>query len=314
LDLGTRFADGYLQVHASLVLADIQQARSQTAHAQHRLHVLLAQMQPQHPPLLHREILLAQARLQLAALDLTAVEHWSITSTMHWENLPLLHQEPFLLLVARLLLAQEKIIPLQPVEPERSHASGMAGRKSKVDEALHLLERRRVEAHQQGRTRSDLEMLILIALLHFAQQRQSQAWQRLREALTLAHAESYQRLFLDEGEQMEDLLRAVLPTIGKEPSDTYVRTLLRAFARQHLEQVAPAVAGSPVSARLIEPLSPQEHRVLRLLVAGFENPEIAEAMVVSNNTVKTQVQSIYRKLKVKSRKEARETVRGQHLL
>ena len=93
-----------------------------------------------------------------------------------------------------------------------------------------------------------------------------------------------------------------------------MRTLLRAFARHQLEQVAPAAAGSPASARLIEPLSPQEQRVLRLLVAGFSNPEIAEAMVVSNNTVKTQVQSIYRKLGVSSRKEAREAVRGQHLL
>jgi LuxR family transcriptional regulator, maltose regulon positive regulatory protein len=177
-----------------------------------------------------------------------------------------------------------------------------------------LLARRKVEARQQGRTRSDVEMLVLMALLHFAHQRQSQAWQRLREALALAYAEGYQRLFLDEGEPMMALLRAVLPMIGKEPPDTYVRTLLRAFARQQLEQFAPAAAGSPGSARLIEPLSPQEERVLRLLVAGFSNPEIAEAMVVSNNTVKTQVQSIYGKLGVSSRKEAREAVRSQRLL
>lgn len=314
LDLGTRLADETLQVHASLVLVGIQHARGQTAHAQHLLHVLLARMQPQHPPLLHREILVAQARLQLAALDLTAVERWSITSTMHRESVPLLHQEQEELMVARLFIAQEKAIPLRPAEPEGSHESGIAGRNSKVDEALHLLSRRQVEARQQGRTRSDLEMLILMALLHFTQQRQPQAWQRLREALTLAYAEGYQRLFLDEGEEMVALLRAVLPAIGKELPDTYVRTLLLAFARQHLEQVAPAAAGSPVAARLIEPLSPQEQRVLRLLVAGFSNPEIAEAMVVSNNTVKTQVQSIYRKLGVSSRKEAREAVRGQHLL
>src|SRR5260221_103161 len=142
-------------------------------------------------------------------------------------------------------------------------------------------------SQHKGRTRSDLEMLILMALLHFTQQRQSQAWQRLREALTLAYAEGYQRLFLDEGEQMVALLRAVLPTIGKELPDTYVRTLLLAFARQHLEQVAPSAAGSPVAARLIEPLSPQEHRALRLLVAGFSTPAIAEAMMGSNNNVKT---------------------------
>jgi LuxR family transcriptional regulator, maltose regulon positive regulatory protein len=314
VDLGTRFADESLQVHASLVLADIQQARGQTAQAQHLLQVLLAQMPPRHPPLLHREIRVAQARLQLAARDLTAVEHWSITSAMYRESIPLLLQEQEELMVARLFMAQEKASALRPAEPERSHARGMAGRKSKGDEALHLLARRQVEARQQGRTRSDVEMLILMALLHFAHQRQSHAWQRLREALALAHAEGYQRLFLDEGEPMMALLRAVLPMIGKEPPDTYVRTLLRAFAQQQLEQFAPAAAGSPGSARLIEPLSPQEERVLRLLVAGFSNPEIAEAMVVSNNTVKTQVQSIYRKLGVSSRKEAREAVRGQHLL
>jgi LuxR family maltose regulon positive regulatory protein len=314
LELGTRLADEPLQVHASLVLADIQQARGQTAQAQHRLQVLLAQMQPHHPPLLHREILAAQARLQLAARDLTAVEHWSITSAMQRESLPLLLQEQEELLVARLLLAQEQATLPRPAEPEGSHARDTAGRKSKGDETLHLLERRQVEASRQGRTRSDVEMLVLMALLHFAHQRQSLAWQRLREALALAHAEGYQRLFLDEGELMVALLRAVLPTLGKDPPDTYVRTLLRAFAWQQLEQVAPAAAVSPVAARLIEPLSPQEYRVLRLLAAGFSNPEIAEAMVVSNNTVKTQVQSIYRKLGVSSRKEAREAVRGQHLL
>ena len=54
--------------------------------------------------------------------------------------------------------------------------------------------------------------------------------------------------------------------------------------------------------------------MLRLLVAGLSNPEIAEALVVSINTVKTQVRSIYRKLNVKSRKEARSAARSQNLL
>src|SRR5260370_18177833 len=122
--------------------------------------------------------------------------------TMLQERMPLSHQEQEVLVFARLVMAQEKAIPLRPAEPEGSHARDMAGRNSKLDEALYLLERRQVEARQQGRTRSDMEMLILIALLHFTQQRQSQAWQRLREALTLAYAEGYQRLFLDEGKPM----------------------------------------------------------------------------------------------------------------
>jgi len=43
---------------------------------------------------------------------------------------------------------------------------------------------------------------------------------------------------------------------------------------------------------------------LRLLAAGNSNAEIARELVVSVNTVRTQVQSIYRKLNVNNRVEA----------
>lgn len=56
----------------------------------------------------------------------------------------------------------------------------------------------------------------------------------------------------------------------------------------------------------LEPLSRQEQRVLRLLVADLSYPEIARELVVSINTVKTQVNSIYRKLNVHNRRQARD--------
>ncbi len=65
---------------------------------------------------------------------------------------------------------------------------------------------------------------------------------------------------------------------------------------------------------LIEPLSAHEQRVLRLLAAGMSNPDIARELVVSVNTVKTQLQSIYRKLNVNSRAEARAAARRLNLL
>jgi LuxR family maltose regulon positive regulatory protein len=55
---------------------------------------------------------------------------------------------------------------------------------------------------------------------------------------------------------------------------------------------------------MLEPLSPRERTVLHLLAAGLSNPEMAEELVVSLNTVKTQVSSLYRKLDARSRKEA----------
>ena len=76
------------------------------------------------------------------------------------------------------------------------------------------------------------------------------------------------------------------------------------FEREHHASTTP----------LIEPLSPQERRVLRLLVAGRTNPEIARELVVSVNTVKAQVKSIYRKLDVGSRMEAAEVARRLQLL
>jgi len=177
-----------------------------------------------------------------------------------------------------------------------------------------LLESWQVEAHETGRTRSEVESLVLIARAAFAQQRQFHTFSRLRAVLSLAQAEGYQRLFLDEGEAMVALLRAALPTLRMDRCEPYVRMLLRTFAQLHLEQGAALALsnfGLPLS---LSPLSPQEQRVLRLLVAGYSNPEIAETLVVSVNTVKTQVRSIYRKLSVKSRKEARETMRSQNLL
>jgi LuxR family maltose regulon positive regulatory protein len=63
-----------------------------------------------------------------------------------------------------------------------------------------------------------------------------------------------------------------------------------------------------------ELLSAQERRVLALLADGCSNPQIAEELVVSVNTVKTQLKSIYRKLNVTSRQSAAAVARRQQLL
>lgn len=48
----------------------------------------------------------------------------------------------------------------------------------------------------------------------------------------------------------------------------------------------------------LEPLSPQEQHVLRLLVSGHTNQEIAKELVISVNIVKDHVKYLYRKLGV----------------
>ena len=51
-------------------------------------------------------------------------------------------------------------------------------------------------------------------------------------------------------------------------------------------------------------LSTRESEVLKFLVKGLSNPEIARKMLISESTVKAHVSSILRKIKVKNRIEA----------
>lgn len=55
---------------------------------------------------------------------------------------------------------------------------------------------------------------------------------------------------------------------------------------------------------LDEPLSEREDEVLQLLARGRRNPEIARALMISENTVKAHLKSIYRKLGVGDRVRA----------
>ena len=109
---------------------------------------------------------------------------------------------------------------------------------------------------------------------------------------------------------MAALLQTLIPQVREQALRTYARSILHTFAQERGKTVAPAEL---FPRQLIEPLSPQELRVLRLLVAGRSNQEIALEHIVSINTIRTQVQSIYRKLGVNNRVGACEMVRQLNL-
>jgi LuxR family maltose regulon positive regulatory protein len=110
---------------------------------------------------------------------------------------------------------------------------------------------------------------------------------------------------------MAALLYTLIPQIHEQILRIYARSILHAFTQERGEMEA-STAHFP--GQLIEPLSSQELRVLRLLVAGRSNREIALEQIVSINTIRTQVQSIYRKLGVNNRVGACEMARQLHLL
>jgi LuxR family maltose regulon positive regulatory protein len=79
-------------------------------------------------------------------------------------------------------------------------------------------------------------------------------------------------------------------------------------------EIQPEPRAAEVQRQGAEPLSRQELRVLRRLCAGQAYTEMAEALIVPPNTIKTQVSSIYRKLGVSRRAEAIAVTGRLHLL
>jgi LuxR family maltose regulon positive regulatory protein len=262
--------------------------RGETAAARQRIKALLARTattQSDQAWPLSREILTLQARLALAHDDLVAVQRW-ITGLdrSSGQSFPLA-TEPEKLMLARWHLAQ--------------------GRR---EEALQLLQDLLRDAQETGRRRSAFEAQGLLALAYAADELQGQAWQSLLTLLEQTCTEGYLRLFLDEGEAMVALLRTLVLHVREQPLLAYVQSIIRAFAgSQGILATSPATL-------LAEPLSSQELRVLRLLVPGCSNPEIAHELVVSVNTVRTHIQNIYRKLDAHNRAAAIEAARQLHLI
>jgi LuxR family maltose regulon positive regulatory protein len=97
------------------------------------------------------------------------------------------------------------------------------------------------------------------------------------------------------------LLRQAL---SEDIAPNYVARLLAAFDEE------PEAITIAMNA-LVEPLSDRELEVLRLIVAGLSNPEIAEELFIAVSTVKSHVNNIYGKLAVENRIQA--TARAQNL-
>jgi LuxR family maltose regulon positive regulatory protein len=139
------------------------------------------------------------------------------------------------------------------------------------------------------------------ALQALAAPTREQALDFLAEALTRAEPEGYVRTFVDAGEPMAELLRRAR---SQGVATEYVNKLLAAFSVPETPAPKPAVSQALIAQSLIDPLSDREIDVLRLLIGGQTNQEIALALCVSVNTVKTHVKNIYGKLGVNSRRKA----------
>jgi len=117
---------------------------------------------------------------------------------------------------------------------------------------------------------------------------------------------------------MAALLSRLREQERKHGSTLYLDTVLAAFLQDGAwpeHQPERVRVGQRLTAQpLLDPLSKRELEVLRLIVRGDSNQEIAETLVLAIDTVKRHVSNIYSKLGVHTRVQAVARVRALGLL
>jgi len=112
-------------------------------------------------------------------------------------------------------------------------------------------------------------------------------------------------VFLDAGQPVRSAITVLVPPTSR--SAAFAGRILERFATQ-----LPHADAAPDQAEVL--LTASELAVLRFLPSHLTNQEIAEALFLSINTVKTHLRSAYRKLGVASRRAAIARARRLDLL
>jgi len=180
----------------------------------------------------------------------------------------------------------------------------------RLHQALELLQSTLPQADQFKRVFSQIEILVLQAMIENALDEHERAVNTLLSALALGEPEEYQRIYLDEGPAIADLLVGCRDrqreTGAYSPSLQYIASLLEACQR---EAGISAPEPPPLSTTRTQDgldifLSAREVEVLLLIAQGKSNQEISEELFLALNTVKRHAYNIYVKLDVKKRTQA----------
>lgn len=213
-----------------------------------------------------------------------------------------LAEAELLLLQGNLPAVERKLGEVEALtQPELSKSSRMAAHlrarflaaSGQAQTALAILQELEQIDLTDGALRRRMGIHLTQALIYYHLGDRARARNIFEATIKLAAAEGYRSLFFSHpGRETRSLLEA-----ARSGAPEFVESIL---------PVKPSQAeplSTPIE-RLPDPLSEQELRVLKLIVAGKSNAEIAAELVISAGTAKWHAHNIFQKLGVGNRSQA----------
>ena len=236
------------------------------------------------PPLVMDRINALKARLALANGEQMAVSRWRHTFERGKQT--------------------TDITPMQGFEwLTVAHSYRAEGR---YEAALTVIRALHDYAMRQGRIQHVIELDAFMARVYAEAGEHERALEIVHKTLKLAMLEGYVRTFVDQGPAMKDCLERLSRNHDQLQPDIaeYIRVLLLEFAAEtsHPAEDVDAISAAALPSELA--LTPRELDALILLAEGLTYTEIAEQLVISENTLKFHLKNVYSKLDVRNRTEA----------
>ena len=166
-------------------------------------------------------------------------------------------------------------------------------RADKAQAALEACLGRQTAVHQHDRR---LRLSLLLSVAYWRKGNSDKAFALLRSTVQDAWARNYRRLFLDEARWLLPLWNAWQAAEPGSPTCQGLAEMLREQCRRLSVDFEKVVENQNISHR--------EREILRLVAAGLSNRDIAQAVHLSEATIKWHLHNLFAKFGVRSRTQA----------
>jgi LuxR family transcriptional regulator, maltose regulon positive regulatory protein len=275
-------------LNSAVLLARIRQAQSQPAEAQEIVDVMLSFALETHSEVARFSAQAFQAELALRQGRLAEAGQWAEHyGSIRPVPMPFAYVPP--LTLAMILLAQD-------TPASRQRARQFLAQMDDYFTPIHY-------------TSVRIRILALQAMLYSAEGDEQQALAALAQSIALAEPGGFLRFFVDLGAPLNPLL---LKLAQRGVSPSYLAEILAAFGADETSQAETIALASAPQPSLI--LTNRELEVLVLLEKRYTDKEIAEALVISPETVRSHVAHLGDKLGARGRRAIVQAAKDQQFL